>query len=113
MNDAVRQAVFARCAGYCEKCGKPLPYSWALHHRKLRSQGGTDTPDNLVALHHECHNLRTQSVHMNPSLSIKQGYIVPSWADPASWELELPNGSVVCLDKEGNYVEVRKVTDGW
>lgn len=112
---ALREQLWQRCGGYCEKCGSTLnPNNWALHHRKLRSQGGQDAIENVVALHHKCHNLGTKSVHLNPALSTEQGYIVPSWAEPAAWELLLPNGSLVLLSPEGNYETIRKAySDGW
>jgi hypothetical protein len=48
----LRELVLARCKAYCEKCGLGLTEDFALHHRKLRSRGGKDTVDNLIALHH-------------------------------------------------------------
>lgn len=114
MNRQVREALFERCLGYCEKCGKPLGTDWAVHHRKLRSQGGRDSLDNLLALHHACHNLGTDAVHLNPAHSMERGYIVPRHAEPQMWELTLPNGNVVCLSPEGNYELIREAdSDGW
>jgi 5-methylcytosine-specific restriction protein A len=36
----------------CEQCGKRAV---DIHHVKHRSQGGTDEPENLIALCRECH----------------------------------------------------------
>jgi hypothetical protein len=99
----LREQVFERCKGYCEKCGKPLPYGWALHHRKLKSRGGEDTVQNFLALHHECHNTGTKSVHMNPSEAERNGWIVGSWQDPLECPVTLPDGSSVRLTAEGTY----------
>lgn len=101
--EVLRALVWARSRGYCEKCGSQLPDSWALHHRKLRSRGGKDEVQNFLALHHECHNLGTDSVHLNPSYATDKGYMVSSWEDPAECPVTLPDGSIVTLTPEGNY----------
>lgn len=115
MDKSLREQVWERCNGYCEKCGKPLsPLSWALHHRKLRSQGGKDAVENLLALHHACHNTGTKSVHLNPAMSMQSGHIVPRHAEPHEYELTLPNGDRVTLTPEGTYNTVRKAgSGGW
>ena len=43
--------------GTCLVCGQPLlrEEGWHVHHRLWRSHGGTDTLDNLVLLHPNCH----------------------------------------------------------
>jgi hypothetical protein len=108
----MREIVFARCKGYCEKCGKPLPEGWALHHRKLKSRGGKDEVSNFVALHHECHNLGTDSVHSNPCWADQLGLMVGSWQDPWECPLTLPDGTIVILDNEGNYKQLGKANNG-
>jgi hypothetical protein len=95
--------VLARCQNYCEKCGNGLPNTFALHHRKLKSRGGKDELDNLVALHHECHNLGTSSVHLNIKAATNLGLIVPQYATPSEFPLTLPDGSTVTLTADGNY----------
>ena len=99
----LREIVYSRCRGYCEKCGNPLPDTWALHHRKLKSRGGQDEIANLIALHHECHNLGTDSVHLNPRVAEHMGYMVGSWQDPTECPLTLPDGTIVILNPEGSY----------
>jgi HNH endonuclease len=108
----LRGLVYSRSIGYCEKCGKQLGDSWALHHRKLRSRGGKDEVTNFLALHHECHNLATDSVHNNPKKATEMGYMVPSWADPAECPVILPNGSTVILTPMGTYKYLQK-KEGW
>ena len=111
---SIRDAVWNRCRGYCEKCGKGLPYDgWALHHRKLRSQGGKDEISNFLALHHKCHNLGTNSVHLNPTEAIEKGYIVPSWAEPLESLVMLRDGSSVILNEEGTYTIMKAGKNGW
>ena len=100
----LREQVFARSQGYCEKCGNSLFESFALHHRKLKSRGGKDTVENLLALHHECHNFGTDAVHFNVALAEKHGWIVSSYADPADVSVTLSDGSSVMLSKEGTYI---------
>jgi HNH endonuclease len=85
---AVVDVVRMRAGGRCEVCGVAFGYDDdpfcgpALHHRKLRSQGGGHTPENLMLLHGLCHNLGSGAVHLNVAWSRERGYLVPSWADP-------------------------------
>jgi hypothetical protein len=108
----LREKVLTRCSGYCELCGFGLNDTFALHHRKLRSRGGKDTLDNLIALHHECHNLGNNAVHANIKSATETGHIVPRHAEPEDYPLHLPNGSIVTLTQEGSY-NVRKESNGW
>lgn len=105
MKAEVANIVLERAGHYCEACGM-VGSDFALHHRKLRSQGGLDAPSNLIAVHHGCHNLGTHSIHLNPKAAIAKGQIVPSWADPLEFPLTLSDGNVVRLDNEGNYLEI-------
>lgn len=105
--------VKVRSGGYCEKCGRPLTESWALHHRKLRSRGGKDTASNLVALHHECHNTGTDSVHLNPSASNQAGLMVATWQDSEEVPLILPSGAIVLLTDDGSYRYLEGKPNGW
>lgn len=101
MNKALRAQLFWRANGNCEKCNKGLEESWAAHHRKLRSQGGKDEITNLVALCHYCHNLGTVSVHLSVAKAIADGFIVPSWADPATTLICTSDGNKLCLNLDG------------
>jgi hypothetical protein len=98
----LRELVFQRSEGYCQWCGGSLSLSWAIHHRKLKSQGGKDTADNLIALHHECHNLGTHAVHLNVALACERGFIVRSWLNPLTIAVEYADGVKWYLDDEGN-----------
>lgn len=99
----LREQVLKRCKGYCEKCGRRLPENFALHHRKLRSAGGKDEISNFLALHHECHNLGTDSVHLNPKTAMENGWIVSRYKEPSECRVMLPNGRSVILSPEGTY----------
>jgi hypothetical protein len=111
MKKEIAEIVLERAGSYCEACGG-VGGNFALHHRKLRSQGGKDEPCNLIAVHHSCHNLATDSIHLNPAKSVKKGWIVPSWGDPHEFPLHLPDGSVVRLDNEGNYLDTEEGENG-
>lgn len=112
MNSELRLQVFERDRN-CVKCGKYLHDSVAVHHRKLRKQGGKDDITNLVALCSTCHNIAPDSVHQNPQRSYDTGMLVPSFGDPAAWPLHLYDGRVVLLTTEGTYQEIEGKSHGW
>lgn len=99
----LRSRAWLRANGFCEKCGITLAESWALHHRKLKSRGGKDEIANVVALHHHCHNLGTNSVHLNVDAATREGFIVPSWANPSECPLLLADNTLVLLTDDGCY----------
>lgn len=84
---AAREAVYMRCRGRCERCGRGLPGgifgAWEAHHRKRKSQGGSWALSNVIALHARCHNQHRDSVHDQPARSYDFGWLVRSGADPA------------------------------
>ena len=102
MDQKIVSVVEDRAAGYCEVCGYPAQSSMALHHRKLKSRGGKDTPSNLIRVHHGCHNLRTDSIHLNPKKAEQLGHMVPSWKDPTEWPFTRSDGSIVLLLDDGS-----------
>jgi RNA-directed DNA polymerase len=55
--------------GKCPVCGQPLTLElgWHVHHLRWRTHGGTDTMDNLVLLHPNCH----RHVHSGGSVVAK------------------------------------------
>lgn len=97
----LREQVLERCQGYCESCGVTLPENFALHHRKLKSRGGKDVLSNLIALHHECHNLGRPSAHLDVAWATERGLLVPSWESSVSYPLTLPDGAKVLLLDNG------------
>lgn len=110
----LRELLFDRCSGYCERCGIPLAESWAMHHRLLKSRGGKDEITNVVALHHHCHNLGTNSVHLNPAEATRQGFMVPSGSNPANVPLLLAERFLVLLTDNGMYEEIEEGDgNGW
>ena len=95
------EKVLERAKGYCEKCGQ-YGEDMALHHRKLKSRGGIDSVANLMVVHHKCHNLGTDSIHSNPATAQVNGWMVPSWADPADYPIKLPDGFIVRFREDGS-----------
>ena len=83
MPQGLRERVFARAGGHCDRCGTGLrPDAWDAHHRSPRGMGGDpskNTPENLVALHRECHAW----VEANRAAARDQGFLVPDWRNPA------------------------------
>lgn len=113
MDVKLRKAVFDRDE-HCVKCGKFLYDGVAVHHRKLRKHGGTDSLSNLIALCSTCHNIAPDSVHQNPESSYAKGYMCPSWADPAEWPVTLPDGSRVLLEDNGKMIYLERAeNNGW
>jgi 5-methylcytosine-specific restriction endonuclease McrA len=74
----VREAVKTRADFRCELCRKHGEHLH-VHHRRLRSQGGTNDPANLLYACYECHN----EIHRTPELSYQMGWLVRSTDDPA------------------------------
>lgn len=72
--------IHERAEGHCEGCGLPLSGKVDLHHRKLRSQGGAHTVENLIAVHHRGH----MAIHANPKRSYELGHMVRGSSDPAT-----------------------------
>jgi hypothetical protein len=97
----VVEIVAQRAGNYCEACGGLAQESMALHHRKLKSRGGKDTPSNLIKVHHSCHNLGTHSIHSNPAWATDKGFMVSSWQDPDKTPMVLPDGRIVLLHNDG------------
>lgn len=108
MRKSIRAAVIKRDR-FCVKCGSAVDKDCAVHHRKLRSQAGKDVLSNLIALCHACHNLGSDSVHLNPRTAAENGWIVKSFEDPALVPVRYQQDRWVYLDDEGT---VRDVEDG-
>ena len=73
-----REIVMDRAGHRCEfvegtRCTNRATHA---HHVKTRGRGGSDEPDNLLALCTEHHGW----VHANPSEATDLGYLKASWA---------------------------------
>src|SRR6266571_3836115 len=83
MPKSVADAVIDRAGGRCEACGFAAVGKMSLHHRKMRSQGGQHTVENLLYVHDgetdDCH----AAIHRYPRAAYLCGLLVRSWLDPA------------------------------
>ncbi len=68
------------------------------HHRQYRSRGGKDTPENLIAVCHRCHDW----IHRNVSDSTARGLSVSRYRDPADVPV-IRLGKTVTLDSLGGW----------
>lgn len=100
---ATRDLLYARAQMRCERCGD-TDGPFAAHHRKLRSQGGTHDIRNLALLcdFGGCHDTQ---VHAHPTRAKGEGWIVCSYADPATVPV-LMAGEFYWLTAEGGYAMV-------
>ena len=73
----VRTAVRRRSGEMCEICRKVKASH--LHHRQLRRHGN-HTVENLIHCCAKCHG----EIHSNVEVALMLGWLVPSWADPAT-----------------------------
>lgn len=104
--DRVRQVVWQRSGGRCEKTGAALdPRAWDCHHRLLRSRGGQDTPANAVALHPDAHTAGPDAVHRRVAAATAAGWIVRTGTDPAAVPITMHDGRTVYLDDAGHYLD--------
>lgn len=110
IKQAIVDLVIQRAGGYCEKCGRPASESMALHHRKLKSRGGKDAVSNLMYVHHECHNLGTESIHLRPAFAADKGWMVASWDEPENTPMHLPDGRLVILQNDGKITDLQEGT---
>jgi len=99
----VRRLVLERDGYLCVCCGRSVigqPYS--LQARKRRSQGGDNSPSNLITVLHACGE-RINSL-LDP-LDEARGYRLRSWDDPelvpVSLALSTGSGLMVWLSPDG------------
>jgi hypothetical protein len=93
----VADAVITRAAGACEACKCAAAGKMSLHHRKLRSQGGEHTVENLLWVHdgpQGCH----ETIHRFTRASYLCGLLVRSWLNPADIPVT-PFGSTVWAEQ--------------
>jgi hypothetical protein len=107
--EAIRQQAHDRAGGLCEagitdQCRERGRDFTRLgghqgHHRQLRSRGGPDTIENVVAVCGYCHKW----VHEHPRKATELGLMVRSGADPAAQRVTLATAEVVILTRDGGY----------
>jgi hypothetical protein len=109
----VRQLVWDRAGGLCEKCGLGLiqsaNFSYSNHHRLLKSRGGQDTVDNLALLCGSgttgCHGLVHNPLRGNETAPVDEGWIVESGTNPQVVPVRHWSGRRLHLLPDGNYGE--------
>lgn len=75
----LREEVRERASLRCQRCGvSDYTRRCDAHHRKLKSQGGQDTLENLAYLCRQCHD----HVHLNREESVRDGWII---SESAKW----------------------------
>lgn len=106
MDANLRSRLYGRSRGYCECCGRVMGEpEMAVHHRKLKAQGGQDSMVNCLATHHTCHNGRTDSIHLSVAVALTNGWIVASWENPETKPFLLHGKRWVRLSENGGYYE--------
>ena len=74
----MKPIIKARSKGVCEaRTGVCTRRAVHVHHRKLRSQGGSNSPDNLIDVCFDCHDW----IHLNPAASYEKGWLLHSTDD--------------------------------
>ena len=97
----VAETVINRADGHCEimhyasGCNGRAEH---LHHRKLRSQGGEHTAENLIQICSGCHYW----LHNNTGVAYEHGWLVKSMKDPAYIPFER-RGVMSLLDAGGGW----------
>lgn len=103
----IRDAVYRRSEGRCEKCGIGMARSsMVVHHRKLRSRGGTDELSNLIGVTASCHNAATDSIHFNPKIAEEFGYMTPAWENTENHKILLWGELWALLKDDGSMESV-------
>jgi hypothetical protein len=59
----------ARCEARWSNCTRQAEHA---HHMRRRSQGGGDTPDNLLIVCSRCHT----DIHANPAEAARRGHLI-------------------------------------
>jgi hypothetical protein len=112
--ELVKDQVWARAAGCCERCGLALfGGDYSFHHRRLKGMGGdkrpeTQQPANCVLLCGSgttgCHGW----AHHNRVEAGDAGFIVSRWADPADVGFLSALRGWVLIDNDGGVERWRR-----
>lgn len=102
----VREIIFDRADGCCERCGRRT-YDMQAHHRRPRGAGGsrrpeTNQPANGLLLDSECHLW----VESNRAAALSDGLLVAQGDTPATVPV-FRRGVYVWLGDDGSITHVR------
>lgn len=91
-NEKIRELVYERARGRCERCGGG-GNAWQYHHRRPRGMGGTSRKDsggaaNALLLHFHCH----EWVERNRKEAKEAGFLVDQWHDPREVKVKMWDG---------------------
>lgn len=103
-----KSIVRVRDGTQCQRCSRWIvDFPSSIHHRKLRSQGGLDTPDNMIRLCGSgttyCHGW----CHHNRLLAQADGFIVYRIDVPSEIPVKTFHG-LALLTTDGEFEYVRE-----
>lgn len=107
----VKDLVYTRAGGACERCGERTSDE-QFHHRSARRSGGTRRPEinavsNALLLCAECH----RHVESYRTLSYERGWLVRSCGEPLAIPVLRHDGWAL-LDDDGNYYRIPEPENG-
>lgn len=103
----VVEVVQERSQGFCEIMNPESGCNGRgehMHHRKMRSQGGEHTVENIVHVCAADHH----AVHMRPAIAYSKGWLVKSTRDPRH-EPFFRRGGAVLLLEDGEFEHVAEI----
>jgi HNH endonuclease len=86
----VKERIYTRARGLCDRCGLSIPGGMHFHHRNPRRMGGSDNialglPSNGVLLHPRCHDY----IESHRKIASQLGFILGADKDPMEWPIYL------------------------
>lgn len=113
---ATVDAVLERDGHSCVVCGGALHgtrgLDWSVHHRKLRSQGGDNSPDNLISVCGHGTAGDHGAIHAAPAKAQKAGWIVKRDQDPSQVLMAHALHGYVFLRPDGGWSSRRPAQAG-
>lgn len=97
----VAETVVNRAMGMCEIMSRETGCNGRaehLHHRRLRSQGGEHTVENLIHICSPCHAW----LHAHPAIAYTNGWLVKGVKDPAEVPVKR-RGGLTLLTPSGDF----------
>lgn len=76
---STRESRFAEEHGVCQWCHQPISGEWHAHHIIPKSQGGDNSPENLMVLHPECHLNPIAYEVLHPGMQLPKAFNMSRW----------------------------------